>query len=62
MVRDFSKYALNIHMKPSNSDKQKELSLKIIRTPLPNPARFEKIYKEQVYSLKGAYKMRDQNF
>ena len=62
MVRDFSKYALNIHMKPSNSDKQKELSLKIIRTPLPNPARFEKIYKEHVYSLKGAYKMRDQNF
>jgi acyl-CoA dehydrogenase len=61
MVRDFSKYALNIHMKPSNSDKQKELSLKIIRTPLPNQERFEKIYKEQVYALKGTYKMRDQS-
>jgi acyl-CoA dehydrogenase len=62
MVRDFSKYALNIHMKPSNTDKQKELSLKIIQTPLPNPARFERIFKDHVYSLKGAYKMRDQNF
>ncbi len=37
MVRDFSKFALNIHMKPSNSDKQKELSLAIIRTPHPQP-------------------------
>ena len=62
MVRDFSKYALTIHMKPSNSDKQKELSLKIIKTPLPNAERFEKIYKDHVYALKGTYKMRDQNF
>ncbi len=61
MVRDFSKYALNIHMKPSNTDKQKDLSLKIIRTPLPNQVRFEKIFKDHVYTLKGAYKMRDQN-
>jgi acyl-CoA dehydrogenase len=60
MVRDFSKYALNIHLKPSNSEKQKELSLKIVKTPLPNQARFEKIFNEHVYSLKGAYRMRDQ--
>ncbi len=62
MVRDFSKYALGIHLKPSNSDAQRELSLKIVKTPVPNPARFEKFYLENVYSLKGAYKMRDQNF
>ena len=60
MVRDFSKYALNIHMKPSNSDKQRELSLNIIRTPKPNPERFEKIWKSHVYALKGQYRMRDQ--
>ncbi|MBN2079494.1 MAG: acyl-CoA dehydrogenase [Spirochaetes bacterium] len=59
MVRDFSKYALNIHMKPGNSEKQKELSLKIIRTPVPNPARFEKIFMEHVYALKGTYAMKD---
>ncbi len=59
MVRDFSKYALNIHMKPGNSDKQKELSLKIIRTPVPNPARFEKIFMDHVYALKGTYAMKD---
>ncbi len=62
MVRDFSKYALNIHMKPSNSDRQKELSLDIIKTPIPNPGRFQKIWKEYVYALKGQYTMRDQDF
>ncbi len=60
MVRDFSKYALNIHMKPSSSDLQKELSLAVIRTPLPNEERFLKIFNEEVYALKGAYRMRDQ--
>ncbi len=62
MVRDFSKYALNIHMKPSNSDRQKELSLNIVKTPIPNPERFQKIFKEHVYALKDQYKMRDQDF
>lgn len=61
MVRDFSKYALNLFMKPSNSDRQKAMALKIIKAPVPNPGRFEKIWKEQVYALKGQYKMRDQD-
>lgn len=61
MVRDFSKYALNLHVKPSNTEKQKELALKIIKTPIPNHERFEKIFKDHVYSLKGVYKMRDEN-
>ena len=59
MVRDFSKYALSLHVKPSNTEKQKELSLKIIKTPIPNHERFEKIFKDYVYSLKDVYKMRD---
>lgn len=61
MVRDFSKYALTLFMKPSNSDRQKAMALKIIKAPVPNPGRFEKIWKEQVYALKGQYKMRDQD-
>jgi len=62
MVRDFSKYALNIYSKSSNTDTQREMALKIIRHPVPNTERFEKIWKEQVYSLKGTYKMNDQDF
>ncbi|MBF0121008.1 MAG: acyl-CoA dehydrogenase [Desulfobacterales bacterium] len=57
MVRDFSKYALNIHTKPSNTEKQKDLSLKIIKTPVPNPKRSAKIWKDHVYAMKGQYKL-----
>jgi len=59
MVRDFSKYALNMYVKPSNTDKQRELSLKMIRAPIPNPNRFERVWKEHVYALNGQYKLRD---
>jgi acyl-CoA dehydrogenase len=61
MIRDFSRYALNIHMKPSNSDRQRELSLRIIKPPAADPERFERVWREQVYALKGQYKMRDQD-
>jgi acyl-CoA dehydrogenase len=57
MVRDFSKYALSLHMKPSNSEKQRALSLKMIKPPIPNEKRLEKIWETHVYSLKGQYTM-----
>jgi acyl-CoA dehydrogenase len=57
MVRDFSKYALSLHMKPSNSERQRSLSLKMIKPPIPNQRRFEKIWETHVYALKGQYSM-----
>jgi acyl-CoA dehydrogenase len=57
MVRDFSKYALSLHMKPSNSERQRSLSLKIIQPPVPNEKRFERIWESHVYALKGQYTM-----
>jgi acyl-CoA dehydrogenase len=57
MVRDFSKYALSLHMKPSNSGRQRSLSLKIIQPPVPNEKRFERIWENHVYALKGQYTM-----
>ena len=60
MVRDFSRYALNIHMKPSNSDRQRDLSLKIIQSPALDIRRFEKTWKDHLVALKGQYQMRDQ--
>lgn len=59
MVRDFSKFALNIHMKPSNNDRQRELTIRIIQSPVPDSQRFDRIWDEKVYALKGAYRMRD---
>lgn len=59
MVRDFSKYAVNLYSKPSNSAAQREFSLKMIKYPVPNEKRFLSIWENKVYSLKGSYKMND---
>jgi len=42
-----------LYSEPSNTEKQKELSFKIIKTPLPNHKRFEKTFNDYVYALKG---------
>jgi len=60
LIRDFSKYAVNILTKPSNSEAQQTFAKELIKTPIPNAARFEKIFNEQIYTLKGEYQMRDQ--
>lgn len=57
MVRDFSKYALSLHMKASNSETQQSLSLKMIKHPVPDEERFERIWESHVYALKGRYCM-----
>lgn len=57
MVRDFSKYAVNILTKPSNTELQQELAKELIQTPVANAERFEKIFQEHIYSLKGSYEM-----
>jgi acyl-CoA dehydrogenase len=59
LVRDFSKYALSLYSKASNSDDQKEFSMKMIKTPVPNPERFSKIFQEYAYKMKDQYKMND---
>lgn len=59
MVRDFSKYAIQLYSKPSSTSKQMEISLKMVRKPEVNVDRFEHVWKNHVYALKGAYKMHD---
>ncbi|MGV7928872.1 MAG: acyl-CoA dehydrogenase [Spirochaetota bacterium] len=59
MVRDFSKFALQLYSKPSANDKQQAICLKMIMKPVVNAARFDKIWKEHVYAMKGQYKMND---
>jgi acyl-CoA dehydrogenase len=57
MVRDFSKFALQLYSKPSSTQKQMDLCLQMIHKPVVNSDRFEKIWKDQVYALKEAYEM-----
>ena len=59
MVRDFSRYALELHLKASSTDQQMDLCRKMIRRPVVDTARFERVLGEHVYSLKGAYKQSD---
>lgn len=57
LVKDFSKFALEIYGKPSTSDKQMEYFMKMMRKPQPNAARNEKIWQE-VIALKDTYAMK----
>ncbi len=57
MVRDFSKFALQLYAKPSSSDKQMDLALKMIRKSVVDPVRFNAVWEKQVAPLNGSYEM-----
>ena len=57
MVRDFSRYALQILSKPSATQKQAELCRRMIRRPSVNFERFQRIWERYVYPLRDAYQM-----
>jgi len=59
MVRDFSKFALELYLKTSSTNQQMDLCQKMIQKPVVDEARFERVLRDQVYSLKGAYTMSD---
>jgi len=59
MVRDFSKFALQLYSKTSSTADQMEICTRIIRKPAVNPGRFNRIWDKHVYALKGAFKMND---
>ncbi len=58
MVRDCSKFALQLFSKPSSTPKQMELCQKMIRKPPVDTARFDRIWNEHVHALRDAYEMR----
>ena len=55
MLRDMSGFALDVFGKTSSSAEQKRLALEIIRAPVSDPARFDNIWWEHVFALKGKY-------
>ncbi len=57
MIRDFSKYALAIYHHGTSDARQMDLCLRMVKKPIANPARFERIWQKYVYSLKDAYEM-----
>jgi acyl-CoA dehydrogenase len=59
MIRDFSKFALQLYSKKTSTDKQMELCLKMIKKPVVDQERFERVWTKHVYSLKGVYEMNE---
>ncbi len=57
LVRDFSRYALQLHDKPSTTARQMELCLKAIRKPAVDEARTRRVWEEKVLSLRDTYAM-----
>nr|MDO8082867.1 acyl-CoA dehydrogenase [Candidatus Freyarchaeota archaeon] len=56
IVRDFSKFALQLYSKPSSTNKQMEYCMKMIKKPVVDEERFKRVLK-QVYALKDLYEM-----
>jgi len=57
IIRDFSKFALQLYSKTSSTEKQMEIAMKMIRKPEVNTERFNRVWEKYVYPLNGAYEM-----
>jgi len=57
LVRDFSRFAVQLHGKPSTSAAQADYCMKMIRRPAADAARSERIWREHVHALRDAYEM-----
>jgi acyl-CoA dehydrogenase len=57
MVRDFSKFALQVLGKPSSTPAQVEYCRKMIMKPAVDPERYQRVWSEQVLPLKDVYQM-----
>jgi acyl-CoA dehydrogenase len=56
MVRDFSRLALDLYEKPSSTPAQMAFCQQMIRKPVGDPARYERVWQE-VFALRDAYAM-----
>ncbi|NNC54419.1 MAG: hypothetical protein HKO07_01715, partial [Pseudomonadales bacterium] len=57
MVRDFSKYALQLYSKTSSTRLQQIFGKRMLRKPVVDEQRFNRVLHEFVYAKKGSYTM-----
>ena len=55
-VRDFSRHAADLYTKPSTTPAQMEFALKMVKKPVFDAARYDRVWKT-VHALKDAYEM-----
>ena len=56
-VRDFGRFAQQLHAKPSSTAAQMACCLRLIRKPVFDARRYQHIWTDHVYALRGAYEM-----
>lgn len=59
MVRDMSRYALQVHSKSSSTEAQMAFCMSLIRKAHTDETRFQRVLEEEVYAQQGAYQMND---
>jgi acyl-CoA dehydrogenase len=57
MVRDLSKFALQLYSQPSSTEKQMDCCQRMIRKAVHDPERYARVWKEHVAPLSGTYEM-----
>ena len=57
LIRDFSRFALTIYGKPIATEDQQKICLRMIRRPVVDTARYERVWNNHVFGLKDAYRM-----
>ena len=57
LIRDFSKFAVQLHGKPSSTPEQTASCLEMIRKPVVDAARTARVWTDHVYALRDAYEM-----
>ena len=57
MVRDFAKYGLDLFSKPTSTDTQRQAAQKMIKHPVVDKEKFNRVLEKDVYSLIDVYQM-----
>lgn len=57
LVRDFSRYAVQLYQKKSNTQAQLDYCIKMIKNPVADTEKFKRIWEKYVYPMKDEYRM-----
>src|SRR6185437_16008342 len=58
LVRDFSRHAVELHGRRAINEQQMAFALRMIRKPVDDAARYDRVWNEMVLPLRDAYEMR----
>ncbi len=57
IIRDFSKFSLQLYLKTTSNDKQMAIALKMIKKPAKDLERFNRLWHTHIMAMKNSYEM-----